>query len=131
MSLKPELIPLIPDETKRVAQGAFPTGNLYMRLRDELGTFYQDEQFVSWFPRLGQAALWPWRLALISVMPFVENLRTYASRPSGSCPYRLEVCLKSRIDRGWVRLLRIEGVSDPFIRRGYGAPPSGYHARRL
>ena len=33
MSLHPEEIPPIPDETVRVAKAAFPKGNLYMRLR--------------------------------------------------------------------------------------------------
>lgn len=40
MCLHPEEIPPIPDETVRVAKAAFPKGNLYMRLRDELGVFY-------------------------------------------------------------------------------------------
>jgi transposase len=43
-------------------------------MRDELGTFYQDEQFVSLFPRRGQPAYSPWRLALVSVMQYSENL---------------------------------------------------------
>jgi len=43
-------------------------------MRDDLGTFYQDEQFVSLFPRRGQPAYSPWRLALVSVMQYVENL---------------------------------------------------------
>jgi transposase len=74
MSLKTELIPDIPDETKRIAEMAFPKGNIYMRMRDELATFYQDEQFVSLFPRRGQPAYSPWRLALVSVMQYSENL---------------------------------------------------------
>ena len=45
-----------------------------MRMRDELGTFYQDEQFASLFPCQGQPAESPWRLALICVMQFAENL---------------------------------------------------------
>lgn len=39
MCLHPEEIPPVPDETVRVASSAFPKGNLYMRLRDELGVF--------------------------------------------------------------------------------------------
>ena len=74
MSLKPESVPHIPEETKRVAKAAFPKGNIYMRMRDELGTFYQDEQFASLFPNQGQPAESPWKLALICVMQFVENL---------------------------------------------------------
>ena len=74
MSLRSELVPPIPEETVRVAEAVFPKGNIYMRMRDELGTFYQDEQFVSLFSLRGQPAESPWRLALICVMQFVENL---------------------------------------------------------
>ncbi len=74
MSLKPELVPPIPEETKRVAEAAFPKGSKYMRMRDKLGTFYQDEQFAPLFPPQGQPAESPWRLALICVMQFAENL---------------------------------------------------------
>jgi transposase len=74
MSLKPQVIPHIPDDTKRVAQTAFPRGNISMRMRDELGTLYHDEQFVEVFPHRGQPAHSPWRLALICVMQYVENL---------------------------------------------------------
>jgi transposase len=45
-----------------------------MRMRDALGTFYQDEQFVSLFSDCGQPGYSPWRLALISVMQFMEGL---------------------------------------------------------
>ncbi len=74
MSLKSELVPPIPEETKRVSEAAFPKGSTYMRMRDELGTLYQDEQFASLFPPQGQPAESPWRLALICVMQFSENL---------------------------------------------------------
>ena len=37
MSLNPQPIPPVPEETILVAQAAFPKGNLYLRLRDELG----------------------------------------------------------------------------------------------
>lgn len=74
MSLKPEPIPPIPEETERVAKAVFPKGNIYMRIRDEIGTFYQDKQFTILYPSQGQPAECPWRLALICVMQFVENL---------------------------------------------------------
>ncbi len=74
MSLKPEPIPPIPEETERVAKAVFPKGNIYMRMRDEIGTFYQDKQFTILYPSQGQPAERPWRLALICVMQFVENL---------------------------------------------------------
>ena len=47
MSLQPQEIPPIPEETRRVAQAAFPRGNVYMRMRDELGTIYEDHLFAA------------------------------------------------------------------------------------
>jgi transposase len=37
MSLNPCPIDLVPPETARVARAAFPKGNRYMTMRDELG----------------------------------------------------------------------------------------------
>lgn len=74
MSLHPEPTGPIPEDTKHVAQAAFPRGNVYMTLRDELGVLYRDEDFTHLFPSRGQAAYAPWRLALITVMQFMENL---------------------------------------------------------
>lgn len=31
----------IPEETARVARAAYPKGNVYLRIRDKLGTIYQ------------------------------------------------------------------------------------------
>ena len=45
-----------------------------MRLRDELGVFYQDEEFASLYPNKGQSAIAPWRLVMILIMQFSENL---------------------------------------------------------
>lgn len=74
MSLHVEEIPPIPEETVRVARAAFPKGNLYMQMRDVLGTFYKDQDFASLYPRRGQSAESPWQLALITIMQFLENL---------------------------------------------------------
>ena len=46
MSLKPREVTAVPKETMRVAQAAFPKGNLYLTLRDKLGSIFQDEDFV-------------------------------------------------------------------------------------
>ena len=74
MSLKPEVVLPVPEETIHVAQAAFPQGNPYMRMRDALGTFYEDTQFAALFCARGQPALSPWRLALVTIMQFAENL---------------------------------------------------------
>ena len=74
MSLHPQEIPPIPEETRRVAQAVFPHGNIYMRMRDELGTIYDDQRFAPLFSARGQPAMSPWRLALTTVMQFAEGL---------------------------------------------------------
>src|SRR5258708_8143170 len=37
-------IPVIPEETAYVARAVLPQGNVYMQMRDELGTLYEDEE---------------------------------------------------------------------------------------
>ena len=74
MSLHPRPIPEVPEETARVARAAFPKGNIYIRMRDKLGVFFTDEQFAALFSERGQPAFSPWRLALISIMQFLEDL---------------------------------------------------------
>ncbi len=74
MSLRSEPIPIVPKETARVAHAAFPKSNLYLKMRDELGTFYKDADFIGLFSSRGQSAYSPWRLALITVMQFAEGL---------------------------------------------------------
>ncbi len=74
MSLKPSVIEPIPKETTRIAHAAFPKGNLYISMRNELGTLFEDADFSALYPKRGQPAFAPWRLALITVMQFLENL---------------------------------------------------------
>ena len=79
MSLRAPLFSLIPEETVRVAQAAFPNGNVYMRMRDELGLIYDNALFADLFPHDGQPAQSPAQLALVTIMQFAEGL---ADRPA-------------------------------------------------
>src|SRR5579859_7329606 len=74
MSLKARTICPVPPETTRVSRAVYPKGNLYIQMRTILGTIYTDEDFADLFPKEGQPAEAPWRLALVTVMQFVENL---------------------------------------------------------
>ena len=74
MSLRPQVIQPVPDQTLLVARAAFPKGSLYMTMRNEMGTLYSDEDFAALYPKRGQPAFAPWRLALVTIMQFVENL---------------------------------------------------------
>ena len=79
MSLQLRFVPPVPEETARVARAVFPDGNPYLRLRDELGTIFHDTDFAVLYPRSGQPALAPWRLALITVLQFREDLSDRAA----------------------------------------------------
>ena len=74
MSLRPQDPPTVPEETRRVARAAFPKGTLCLSIADALGPVYQDRQFTALFPRRGQPAEAPGRLALAVVLQFMENL---------------------------------------------------------
>jgi len=100
MSLKPTPIPLVPDETARIARAAFPKGNPYLTLRDQFGLIFQDDDFVDLHSETGQPALAPWRLAWITIMQFRENL---ADRQAAEA-------VRARLD--WKYLLALE-LSDP------------------
>jgi hypothetical protein len=47
MSLQPQVCYLIPEETACVARAAFPKGNIFVRMRDELGPIYADQAFAA------------------------------------------------------------------------------------
>jgi transposase len=84
----------------RVARAAFPHGNASLTLRDVLGTIFADEDFAPLFPSCGQPGLSPWRLALVTLMQFRENL---ADRQAAEA-------VRARID--WKYLLGLE-LTDP------------------
>ena len=74
MSLRPAPVPSVPEETARVAHAAFPKGHPYLALRDTFPALFQDEQFAALFSSRGQPAALPWRLALVTLLQFAENL---------------------------------------------------------
>lgn len=98
MCLNLEIVGSVPEETVRIALAAFPKGNLYMRMRDELGTIFNDQQFADLFPPQGQPARTPWQLALVTRIGNGHAVCRRAFRPTssrcGSQPNRLEVCFR-------------------------------------
>ena len=74
MSLRPTPCRDVPAATAAIARAAFPHGSPYLRLRDHLGAIFTDAQFASLFASCGQPAECPWRLAMVSLLQFAENL---------------------------------------------------------
>jgi len=59
--------PQLPEETAIVAKAAFLNGNIYLLLRDTLGSIFEDKSFKNLYSTLGQLAESPGRLALITI----------------------------------------------------------------
>jgi transposase len=53
MSLRPQPLEPVPEDTVRVARAAFPKGTPYLTLRDQFGRIFQDEDFAALFPACG------------------------------------------------------------------------------
>jgi transposase len=100
MTMFPQAIGPIPEETARIAGAANPKGTLAMWLRDELGAIYTDEEFADVYPGRGQPALSPWRLAVMTLLQYVEDLTDRQAAEA----------VRERID--WKYLLGLE-LSDP------------------
>jgi len=100
MSLKTQPVSPVPEQTAKVAQTAFPKGNVYMQMRDEFGSIYTDDLFADLYPSEGQPAIAPWRLALVTIMQFAENLSDR----------RAAEAVRARID--WKYALSLE-LDDP------------------
>ena len=74
MSLDPQPIGEIPEMTVRVTRAAFRNGSIVKRLGEEFGTLYTGADSSVLFPKRGRPAPVPWRLALVSVFQFLEDL---------------------------------------------------------
>jgi transposase len=100
VSLKPSPIEPVPEATARIARAAFRKGNQLLKLRDELGVIFADTDFADLFPKRGRPGLAPWRLALVTLLQFREDL---ADRHAAEA-------VRARID--WKYLLGLE-LADP------------------
>jgi transposase len=75
MALRPQSLPPVPEATAAAVQAAFPKGNLYVALRAEFGSLYDDQLFADLYPPSGRPVeVAPWRLALVIVMQYIEGL---------------------------------------------------------
>ena len=102
MSLQPQVIYLVPQETARVAHAIFPTGNLVMRMYDDLDMLFHDRDFAEIFPPQGQPAEAPTRLALVTLLQFMEGLtdRQAADAVRTRLDWKYLLCL-DLTDRGF------------------------------
>jgi len=74
MSMQPRPWPEVPAGTARVARRAFRKGALAIRVRDELGAWYEDADFAGGYGVRGAPGISPAQLAVVTVLQFAENL---------------------------------------------------------
>lgn len=92
----------VPEQTARIAHAAFPQGNVYLWIRDELGQIYRDEDFADLYDQRGQPGWSAWRLAMVCVMQFMEDLtdRQAAEAVRGRIDWKYALGLELE-DRGF------------------------------
>lgn len=100
MSIQPRATYRVPDQTARVARAIFPGGNPVMRMFDELHMIVEDRDFIDLFPARGQPAEAPVRMALATLLQFMEGLTDRRTADE----------VRTRID--WTYLLCLE-LTDP------------------
>jgi transposase len=74
MSIKTNEVKEIPEQTKKVAKAVFKKGNIYLKVIEELGMIFSDEEFSEMFSNTGRPAISAAKLALITIFQFVEEL---------------------------------------------------------
>jgi hypothetical protein len=89
----------IPEETARVARAAYPKGNLYMHMRDALGTIYQDESFAHLFPQNGRPVEARLSAGIHYGGAVHRGTARSTSRRRSSRTHRSKVCPRLRTDR--------------------------------
>ncbi|MCT7958236.1 IS1182 family transposase [Laspinema palackyanum] len=102
MTLHPQEQWIIPEQTVAVARAAFPKGNVYMLMYEELGRLYTDQDFIELYPNCGKLAWSPACLALVTLMQFSEGLTDRQAADS----------VRARID--WKYALGLELTDEGF-----------------
>jgi transposase len=102
MSLQPQPWPEIPEETARVARLVMQRGEvpLAIRVRNELGELFADEEFAEAFAVRGKPGWSPGRLAMVTVLQMADNLTDRAAAH------------RVRFDISWKYCLGL-GLNDP------------------
>ena len=74
MTWRPHPLPPVPEATAAVVQAAFPKGHLYVALRTEFDTLYEQDLCADLYADRGHPLeVAPWRLALVMVRQYIEG----------------------------------------------------------
>ncbi|HEX3512393.1 MAG TPA: IS1182 family transposase [Trebonia sp.] len=118
MSMHPQPWPGVPEQTARIAKRAFPKGSLAIRARDELGSWYEDEDFADVFGVRGAPGISPAQLAMVTVLQFTENLtdRQAADEVRGRIDWKY--CLGLELEDGGFDFSVLSGFRGRLVEGG-------------
>jgi transposase len=88
----------VPEETALLATKVAGRRNIYIKLRQALGSIFNNDAFAELFGKEGRPSEAPWRLALILVFQYLENL---SDREAVEC-------VRTRIDWKYALGLRLD-----------------------
>lgn len=93
--------PGVPQSTQLAARGLLKKKkkrNLYVSLHDELDAIFSDEDFAELFSHKGQPALAPWRIVLLLIVQYLEDLSDRAMMEQLEARIDLKYLLELEID---------------------------------
>lgn len=98
MTLGRQDVGAVPAETAQLVRKVFRQGNMYVTLRDALGSVYADEKYAALFSLRGQPSLPPGQLALVLVVQYIEGLSDRAAADAVRARIDLKYLLGLRLD---------------------------------
>jgi transposase len=99
MSLHPQPGYTVPAETAKVAKAIFPKSNLCITMADRLSCFLSDQDFSTLFSNQGQPGTSPLRLALVTILQYIEGLTDRQAADAVRSRRELEVSPVFRANR--------------------------------
>jgi transposase len=120
--LRPTPLPPIPPETQRLGQLLYEPANVFRQIGDEFADAFCDEQFAALYSSLGQPALSPTLLSLVSILQYLEHLSDRQAL----------VMVRSRIDWKYALHLPLEASGfDPSVLCEFRSRLVEHEAERL
>lgn len=116
--MQPQSWPDVPAETARVARRAFRKGSLPIRARDELGSWYEDEDFAAVYAVRGKPGISPAQLAMVTILQFTEDLtdRQAADAVRGRLDWKY--CLGLELEDEGFEFTALNGFRDRLVAGG-------------
>lgn len=99
MSLQPQTIYCVSEQTARVARTIFPSSNFVMQIYHRRDILFRDADFADLFSQQGRSDGAPVHLALVTMLQFWEGLTDHQAADAVRTRTRLEIFALPGINR--------------------------------